>query len=256
MEIVLKKVSELKQYKKNAKLHPEWQVKQIADSINKFGFNDPIAIDEKGVIIEGHGRFLACKMLGMEEVPTICLDHMTEQEKKAYILAHNKINMATDFDIDILKSELEDITEINMDDFGFEVGEEFQMEDLKEEKYETQEEKYTKKIKGPLYEPKNEKPALCDIVDTSVYEQLLKEIEESEVSEEEKGFLKLSATRHIVFNYEKCADYYSHSNAETQQHMENSALVIVDFEKALERGFVRLNEKLIEEFVGSEADDE
>lgn len=120
MKIVLKKVSELKQYKKNAKLHPEWQVKQIADSINKFGFNDPIAIDEKGVIIEGHGRFLACKMLGMEEVPTICLDHMTEQEKKAYILAHNKINMSTDFDIDILKSELEDITEINMDDFGFE----------------------------------------------------------------------------------------------------------------------------------------
>ncbi|MGL4999106.1 MAG: ParB/Srx family N-terminal domain-containing protein [Cetobacterium sp.] len=119
MEIILKKISELKQYKKNAKLHPDWQIKQIADSIEKFGFNDPIAIDENGVIIEGHGRFLACKMLEVKEVPTICLDHMTVQEKKAYILAHNKINMNTEFDYDILKEELTEITDFDLSFVGF-----------------------------------------------------------------------------------------------------------------------------------------
>lgn len=130
MQIVNKKVTELKQYKKNAKLHPEWQVQQIADSIKKFGFNDPIAIDEKGVIIEGHGRFLACKLLEMEEVPTICLDHMTEQEKKAYILAHNKINNNTGFDTDILKEELAEITEFDLNLTGFT---DFEISDMLEE---------------------------------------------------------------------------------------------------------------------------
>lgn len=119
MKIVNKKISELKQYRKNAKLHPEWQIEQIKKSIEKFGFNDPIAIDEKGVTIEGHGRYLALKSLGVEEVPTICLDHMTEQEKKAYILAHNKLTMNTDFDIDILKEELADITEFDINITGF-----------------------------------------------------------------------------------------------------------------------------------------
>ncbi len=112
MEIKNIKVEDLKQYKKNAKLHPEWQIKQIAESISKFGFNDPIAIDENNVIIEGHGRFLACKLLEMEEVPTIRLDHMTEQEKKAYILAHNKINLNTGFDFDVLKEELSGIDDL------------------------------------------------------------------------------------------------------------------------------------------------
>lgn len=119
MEIKKIKVDCLKQYKKNAKLHPEWQIKQIADSIKKFGFNDPIAIDENNVIIEGHGRFLACKLLEMTEVPTICLNHMTEQEKKAYIIAHNKININTGFDIDILKEELQELEEFDLELTGF-----------------------------------------------------------------------------------------------------------------------------------------
>ncbi|MGL5124528.1 MAG: ParB/Srx family N-terminal domain-containing protein [Fusobacteriaceae bacterium] len=115
MEIVIKKLNDLKQYKRNAKLHPEWQIEQIKKSIEKFGFNDPIAIDEKNVIIEGHGRFLACKMLGMDMIPVIILNHLTVQEKKAYIIAHNKINMNTGFDDDILKMEIEDLKEFDFD---------------------------------------------------------------------------------------------------------------------------------------------
>lgn len=117
---------ELKEYKHNAKEHPEEQVEQIAESIAVFGMNDPIAIDENNTIIEGHGRLLAIKKLAKageyddETVPVIRLTHLTDQQKKAYILAHNKLTMNTGFDLDILNDELATITEFDMSAFGFE----------------------------------------------------------------------------------------------------------------------------------------
>ena len=110
----------LKEYENNAKLHPQEQVEQIKKSIEEFGMNDPIAVDKGNIIIEGHGRLLACKELGMTEVPIIRLDHLSDEERKAYTLAHNKLTMNSDFDIDILNTELDDIININMEDFGFE----------------------------------------------------------------------------------------------------------------------------------------
>ncbi|MGL4999774.1 MAG: ParB/Srx family N-terminal domain-containing protein [Cetobacterium sp.] len=115
MKIVIKKISELKKYERNAKLHPDWQIKQIADSIKEFGFNDPIAIDENGVIIEGHGRVEALKKLGYEEIEVIELKHLSAMQKKAYVLAHNKINMNTGLDEEILKRELEELKEFDFD---------------------------------------------------------------------------------------------------------------------------------------------
>ena len=106
MKIEKVKIEEIKLYENNAKLHPEWQVEQIKNSIIEFGFNDPIAIDENNVIIEGHGRYLALKELDYTEVEIIRLDHLTENKKNAYILAHNKLTLNTAFDTDILKYEL------------------------------------------------------------------------------------------------------------------------------------------------------
>lgn len=114
-------VSDIREYENNVKQHPEEQVRRIADSIRQFGMNQPIAIDENNMIIAGHGRFMACLHLGMEEVPCIRLDHMNEQQKKAYILADNKLNMDTGFDMEALEKELATITDFKMDDFGFEV---------------------------------------------------------------------------------------------------------------------------------------
>ena len=112
-------INSIKPYEKNAKLHPEEQIEQIKKSIDMFGFNDPIAI-WKDEIVEGHGRLIACKELGMKEIPIIRLDHLTDEERKAYILAHNKLTMNSGFDIDILNEELDSILDINMEDFGFE----------------------------------------------------------------------------------------------------------------------------------------
>lgn len=118
------RVSQLTPYMGNAKKHPDWQVEQIANSIQAFGFNDPIAIwdDIAGhhVIVEGHGRLLAAKLLGMEEVPVIRLDQLDDEARRAYTLAHNKLTMNTDFDIQLLDSELDAIEGFDMAEFGFE----------------------------------------------------------------------------------------------------------------------------------------
>lgn len=120
MEIIKLKISDLKPYKGNAKIHTQEQIEQIKKSIEQFGMNDPIAVwGEENVIVEGHGRIEALKQLGYDDVDVIRLDHLTDEERKAYTLAHNKINMNTGFDNKILDLELDDIQTINMEDFGF-----------------------------------------------------------------------------------------------------------------------------------------
>ena len=122
MKIEKISIDKIKPYENNAKLHPPEQIEQIKKSIQEFGNNDPIAIDENGVIIEGHGRYEALKELGFKEIEVIRLSHLSEQQKKAYSLIHNKLTMNTDFDYNILDSELAYINEIDMSVFGFELS--------------------------------------------------------------------------------------------------------------------------------------
>ena len=126
MQIEQIKISDLKPYKLNAKEHPPSQIDKIKQSISDFGFNDPIAIDEANVVIEGHGRLQALKELGKEYVDAIRLSHLTEEQKKAYILVHNKLTLETGFDEELLNIELEGITNIDMTVFGFDLPEELE----------------------------------------------------------------------------------------------------------------------------------
>ena len=104
--------------------------------------------------------------------------------------------------------------------------------------------KYSSKIEAPIYEPKNTKPHLMELVDKSKTHRLMKEIENSNLPYDEKMFLLDAARRHTVFNYEKIADYYAHSSKEMQNFMERSALVIIDFEKAIQLGYVKLCDEI------------
>ncbi len=106
------------------------------------------------------------------------------------------------------------------------------------------EKKYSSKIEAPIYEPKNAKPYILELVDKQKTHRLMREIDSSNLSIEEKTFLMDAARRHNVFNYEKIADYYAHSSAEMQNLMERSALVIIDFEKAIQLGYVKLCDEI------------
>jgi len=107
-----------------------------------------------------------------------------------------------------------------------------------------EEQKYSSKIEAPIYEPKNKKPHLLELVNKEKTHRLIREIDQSSLDYDEKNFLIDAARRHNVFNYEKIADYYAHSNKEMQNLMERSALVIIDFEKAIELGYVKLCDEI------------
>lgn len=118
MKIINKDINEIIPYENNAKLHPKEQIEQIKNSILEFGNNDPIAIDENNVIIEGHGRYEALKELGFNKISVIVLDELSEEQKNAYRIVHNQLTMNTDWDIDKLKEELNNIN-IDMSLLGF-----------------------------------------------------------------------------------------------------------------------------------------
>lgn len=107
----------IKPYNKNAKKHPKKQVEQIAASIKEFGFNQPIVVDKNGVVIVGHGRLEAAKLLGLKEVPVITVD-LTEEQAKSYRLADNKLN-ESDWDMDLVIEELKGLTEPYLELTGF-----------------------------------------------------------------------------------------------------------------------------------------
>ena len=120
MEIVKIKINDLKPYSKNAKKHPKKQIECIKQSIKQFGFNDPIGIWKDNMVIEGHGRLQALKELGYEEVECIRLNHLTDDERRAYTLAHNKVSEKAEWDFELLNEEIDELFNFDMTDFGFE----------------------------------------------------------------------------------------------------------------------------------------
>ena len=108
---------------------------------------------------------------------------------------------------------------------------------------------YTKGVGSPAYEPRNECPNLLELLDNTKSNQLINEINNSNITSEEKKFLIKAASRHNVFYYSKIADYYAHASIEAQDLMEKSALVIVDFEKAIELGYLELSEQVTQQYL-------
>src|ERR1019366_66824 len=107
-----RKLAELTPYPRNPRRHSD---AQIAGSIAQFGFNSPILIDSKGNIIAGHGRYLASLKLGLDTVPVIVLDHLSETEKRAYLLADNQLATLSTFDDDLLRAELAELRDADID---------------------------------------------------------------------------------------------------------------------------------------------
>lgn len=142
-------VDDLKPYERNNKKHEDFDIDEIATSISKYDMIDPVGIWGKdNTIVEGHGRVLACKKLGIDKVPCIRLDHLTDEQRREYAIVHNKSSEVAKYDFNNLALELEDL---DFSDFNFDFGidtdtdEDVQGIDL----YEQQQQKETKKYCCP-----------------------------------------------------------------------------------------------------------
>ena len=118
LAVIYKPIGDLIPYARNSRTHSDAQVAQIAASIKEFGFTNPVLIDEDGGIIAGHGRVLAARKLSMNEVPTIALEGLTKTQRKAYVIADNKLALNAGWDEELLSLELGDL---NLDDFKMEL---------------------------------------------------------------------------------------------------------------------------------------
>ena len=115
MRIEPRPIDGLIPFANNARTHSENQIEQIAASIKEFGFNNPVLIDKAGGIIAGHGRVLAARLLGMETVPTVELSHLNDEQRRAYILADNRLAELAGWDLDLVALELADLSEAGFD---------------------------------------------------------------------------------------------------------------------------------------------
>lgn len=132
LKIVYLPVTALTPYERNAKEHPPEQIEQIKKSIQDYGMDDPIGIwGEKNIIVEGHGRLLACKALGFTEVPCIRLDHMTDAQRREYALVHNQTTMNSPFNSEMLDLELGDLLDFDAEFFGFDKSEQEKIDEAK-----------------------------------------------------------------------------------------------------------------------------
>lgn len=226
-KIVQKGINTIIPYENNPRKN-ENAVDKVANSIRAFGFQQPIIIDEHNVIICGHTRFKAAKKLGIKQVPCIVATGLTDAEIKAYRIADNKVAELAEWDDDLLQGELEQLEDFDMTQFG--------MEELDEQLLD--EDKYESKGQTPIYEITSECPKITELFDNSKTERLKALIEEQDFEEDTKEFLRICCDRFTVFNFAKIAEFFAHQPKEVQEVMEKLALVIVDYNKAIENGFV------------------
>lgn len=280
IKVIYDKPENLVPYTNNNKYHSDEQILRLANSIQEFGFDQPIVVDKNNVIIKGHARRESALKLKLKTVPVIVADYLNENEIKAARIADNK-SSSNEYNLDAIKFEIGSLnlqnynlaataispfeiesmlSDISNDDVfqqsiigAFQDSSENKPNPIVPGQVETI---YTDKIASPVYEPNGEKPSLVDLIDLSKYKSLCDQIEKSNINKEEKEFLLLAASRHIVFNYEKIANYYAHSSKPLQEHFENSALVIIDFQKAIENGFVKLTKEINETYLNDYDEDE
>lgn len=230
----------------NARKHSEKNLDAIKGSLTKFGQQKPIVVDAKNVVVAGNGTLAAARELGWTEIAAVRTE-LTGAEAIAFALADNRTAELAEWDDEILGKTLHALREIDFDltGIGFDTS---YLDKLARENGGGEDDAYTRKIEAPIYEPKGEKPPVESLVDLTKTASLLGEIEKSTVPPEVKIFLRYAAARHTVFDYEKIAEFYAHAEPAVQDLMERSALVIIDFEKAIEGGFVALSQEIAEAY--------
>ncbi len=188
------------------------------------------------------------------EVPVDEQDFATEADEWAHLIADNRIAELADADRAMLRDLAEELDtgDFDMDLTGFDAN---GLEELMTAAP-PEDSTYTNKIVAPVYEPKGERPPIADLIDRSKTEELVAGIEAAKLPNEVAEFLRFAAERHTKFHFRNIAEFYCHADKPTQDLMEKSALIIIDFNKAIENGFVHLTKRLGALADIEEADDE
>jgi hypothetical protein len=238
------KLSQLKANPKNPRIIRDDKFKKLVASIEGFPEmmeKRPMVcvtdVDGKLFPLGGNMRLRAIQELGMKEIPdswVTLADDWTQEKRAEFTIKDNASfgewnydDLANEWDAEQLSDWGVDVPSVDGED----------------------EEKYTSKIETPVYEPKKEKPNHSQLYDDSKAKELIDEINQSDISAEDKAFLILAAKRHVVFNFEEVAEFYAHSGDEVQRLMERSAMVIIDFNQAIENGFVELSQEIQDNFM-------
>lgn len=229
------KISQVKNNPNNPRLIKNDKFKKLVKSVQDFPEMlelRPIVVDENMIVLGGNMRLKACKEAGLKEVWIEVAD-LTEQQKKEFTIKDN-VGFG-EWEWDILANEWDSV---QLAEWGLHVWEN------PDDAIVEDDERYSRKIVAPTYEPKNEKPVIDDLFSTQKADELIHKIKQADLSEEELMFLSHCALRHTVYDYSKIADFYAHSSKEIQELMEDSALVIIDFDKAIENGYVKLTKDI------------
>ena len=236
--------------KHNARKHGVRNLDTIKASLTEFGQQKPIVVDGDNVVIAGNGTLAAARALGWEKI-YIHRTPLTGSKAVAYALADNRTAELATWDLDMLSTHVSTLTAEGMDlgQFGFGDNDfDFDFNGASGPG-----DQYEHKIEPPIYAITGEKPKLDELVNTEKCQGLAERIMNSNVSDDDKAFLMAAATRHNVFSFDKIAEYYAHASDEMQQLMEDSALVIIDFDKAIANGFVVMSEQIVENFTNDNA---
>ena len=234
---------------KNHRVHPEKQRKVVRDSINELGFVKSILVNKTtGFVVDGHERLWQA-LEARKKDPTlkvdveyIELDEKDEAKALAVLDASTEMALVDESQLQMLMQDIqtdsESIRQLMKDMAETAIKLPSENNELSET--------YSKKIEIPPYTPRDQNPEAAEVFDSTKTKELIQEICQSDLPDDEQEFLIAAAYRHVVFDFEKIADRYAHADAKTQRLMENSALVIVDIDKAIESGWTRASGLLSE----------
>ena len=232
-------INKVKGNPNNPRIIKNDKFKKLVTSIKEFPEMlklRPIVVDEDMMVLGGNMRLKASKDAGLKEVWIEVAEGLTEEQKKEFIVKDN-VGFG-EWEWDMLANEWDSV---QLAEWGLDVWQ--NEDDLK------QQEKYTGKIETPKYEPTGSKPMPHDLYNTEKVDKLIEKIQAANLSKTEQAFLIYAAYRHTVFNYKNIAEYYIHSTKEVQELMEDSALVIIDFKKAIEGGYICLNDQITNNYI-------
>tara|TARA_R100001594_G_C4049821_1_gene264852 strand:- start:2376 stop:3113 length:738 start_codon:yes stop_codon:yes gene_type:complete len=240
------KIEKIKSNPNNPRIIKGNKFKKLVKSIKEFPEMlklRPIVVNKEMIVLGGNMRLKACIDAGLKEVWIAKAWELTPEQEQEFIVKDNSSFGEWDWDVLANEWSVNKLEEWGLDGFPF---------DLKEQDNENI---YTQKIEVPKYKISENKPPYKEIYNEDKVQELIKEIELSSANRYEKNFLIKAAYRHTVFNYKKIADFYAHSNKEVQNLMEKSALIIIDFEKAIENGYIALNQEITNQYIEDYGDE-